>query len=271
MSNSQDDAVSPTGAVRNKLALAPSLISPCGMTRMARLYRSGAVDALIDECDPWYDFVGRALGLTLRYLGGGPLRDLEMATACVFEATAALVGESRMPQAEVGSNSGFDLIPVSAWRGLAATYKEGADKRGAMNWEKGMTVLECLDHGMAHLIERLGDDESQPHMAHACWNYVGAIHSHIMWPKINRPHRRKGGLAPGADAGTLTDRAAGVTWTDLGSGRWRIEQAVEASRPERIELAENGRRLHPWSDLFGGPAARGTRPGGRYTDRDPAA
>jgi hypothetical protein len=79
----------------------------------------------------------------------------------------------------------YDLISPLAMERLAKTYAEGANKRGAHNWENGMPVSDLLNHALAHIYAFLGGDRSEDHIAHAIWNLMAVIHSLALWPHLN--------------------------------------------------------------------------------------
>lgn len=92
----------------------------------------------------------------------------------------------------------YDLISPIGLRALAETYAEGAEKFGAGNWENGMPVVDLLNHAVAHIYKFLGGDRSEPHLAHAAWNLIGAIHSYEQWPELNKDTLRGPDCAPAA-------------------------------------------------------------------------
>ena len=91
----------------------------------------------------------------------------------------------------------YDLVSPIGLREVARACAEGAEKYGDWNWEKGMPVHDLLNHALAHVYEFLAGDRSEPHLGHAAWNLLAAIHSHELWPHLNYPSlRRPGCLAP---------------------------------------------------------------------------
>ena len=90
------------------------------------------------------------------------------------------------------NNVRYDLITPIGLKRLAETYAEGANKRGAHNWENGMPVDDLLNHALAHIYDYLAGDRSQDHLAHAAWNVLGAIHSEVKWPHLNDDKLRTG-------------------------------------------------------------------------------
>lgn len=90
----------------------------------------------------------------------------------------------------------YDLISPIAMEALAATYAEGSAKYGDFNWEKGMPVHDLLNHALRHVFKYLSGDRSEPHLPHAAWGLMAAIHSDAMWPHLNMPHLRRAGCVP---------------------------------------------------------------------------
>lgn len=88
------------------------------------------------------------------------------------------------------NNVRYDLISPIGLKRVAETYAEGAEKRGAHNWENGMPVADLLNHALAHLFDYLAGDRSQDHLAHAGWNVLAAIHSETLWPELNENQLR---------------------------------------------------------------------------------
>lgn len=83
----------------------------------------------------------------------------------------------------------YDLISPIGLRALAETYAEGAAKFGANNWENGMPVTDLLNHAIAHIYDFLGGCRKEPHLAHAAWGLLAAIHSLEKWPELNKDLR----------------------------------------------------------------------------------
>lgn len=79
----------------------------------------------------------------------------------------------------------YDLISPIALERLAKVYKEGADKYGDFNWEKGMPVSDLLNHAIRHMYAYLSGDRTEDHLGHSAWNAMAAIHSAEKWPKLN--------------------------------------------------------------------------------------
>lgn len=91
----------------------------------------------------------------------------------------------------------YDLVSPIGLREVARACAEGASKYGDWNWEKGMPVHDLLNHVLAHVYQFLGGDRSEPHLGHAAWGLLAAIHSHELWPELNAGTlRREGCKAP---------------------------------------------------------------------------
>jgi hypothetical protein len=90
----------------------------------------------------------------------------------------------------------YDLISPIGLREVARTCAEGAQKYGDWNWEKGMPVGDLLNHALAHVYTYLSGDRSEPHLGHAAWNLLAAIHSDELWPRLNDGTLRSPGCAP---------------------------------------------------------------------------
>ena len=94
----------------------------------------------------------------------------------------------------------YDLVSPIGLREVARTCAEGAKKYSDFNWEKGMPVHDLLNHAIAHCYAFLSGDRSEPHLGHAAWNLLAAIHSNELWPHLNEGHMR----AEGCKAPTCT-------------------------------------------------------------------
>lgn len=89
----------------------------------------------------------------------------------------------------------YDLVSPVGLREVARTCAEGAAKYDDFNWEKGMPVHDLLNHALAHIYQFLAGDRAEPHLPHAAWNLLAAIHSHELWPALNEGHLRRPGCA----------------------------------------------------------------------------
>jgi len=90
----------------------------------------------------------------------------------------------------------YDLISPIGLEEVARTCAEGAVKYSPHNWEKGMPVCDLLNHAIRHLYKYLAGDRSEPHLGHAAWNVLGAIHSEKLWPELNEGKLRSEGCVP---------------------------------------------------------------------------
>lgn len=103
------------------------------------------------------------------------------------------IGAERSKDAD---DTRYDLITPIGLEELARTCNEGANKYGDFNWESGMPVHDLLNHALRHIYKYLSGDRSEPHLAHAAWNVLAAIHSDRLWPHLNRGHLRLPGCLP---------------------------------------------------------------------------
>jgi hypothetical protein len=87
----------------------------------------------------------------------------------------------------------YDLVSPIGLREVARTCAEGAAKYSDYNWEKGMPVHDLLNHAIAHVYQFLSGDRSEPHLPHAAWNLLAAIHSSEVWPDLNAGTLREPG------------------------------------------------------------------------------
>lgn len=84
----------------------------------------------------------------------------------------------------------YDLITPIGLRRIAETYKEGYDKYGAFNWERGMPISDILNHAIAHIYQYLSGVESgEDDLAHAAWNLLAAIHMEETHPNLDHELR----------------------------------------------------------------------------------
>lgn len=87
----------------------------------------------------------------------------------------------------------YDLVSPIGLREVARTCAEGAAKYDDFNWEKGMPTHDLLNHAIAHIYSFLAGDRSEPHLPHAAWNLLAAIHSQELWPSLNDGNLRRPG------------------------------------------------------------------------------
>jgi hypothetical protein len=91
----------------------------------------------------------------------------------------------------------YHLISPIGLKAVAETCREGEVKYGAFSWEKGFPASDLLNHAIAHLYNFLAGDRSEPHLPHAAWNVLAAIHSVTLWPHLNTDLRGPGCTPPG--------------------------------------------------------------------------
>ena len=87
----------------------------------------------------------------------------------------------------------YDLISPIGLRAVAEACAEGAEKYNDYNWERGMPASDLLNHAIRHIYAFLAGDRSEPHLGHAAWNVLGAIHSLEKWPDLNDGKFRRPG------------------------------------------------------------------------------
>lgn len=92
----------------------------------------------------------------------------------------------------------YHLITPIGLRRIAETYKEGFDKYGAYNWERGFPIGDVLNHAIAHIFAYLeGKPTGEDDLAHAAWNLLAAMHMEETHPELehqlrpNHPMNRK--------------------------------------------------------------------------------
>lgn len=90
----------------------------------------------------------------------------------------------------------YDLVSPIGLREVARACAEGAQKYSDYNWEKGMPVHDLLNHVLAHIYQYLGGDRGEPHLGHAAWGMLAAIHSDELWPHLNEGTLRGPGCTP---------------------------------------------------------------------------
>lgn len=71
----------------------------------------------------------------------------------------------------------FDLISPLALKELALVCEKGAATYAPRNWEAGMEVSRMFSSALRHLSQALARQEDEPHLAHAMWNCMAAIHT----------------------------------------------------------------------------------------------
>lgn len=134
----------------------------------------------------------------------------------------------------------YDLITPIGLREVARTCAEGAAKYDDYNWEKGMPVHDLLNHAIAHVYQFLAGDRSEPHLPHAAWNLLAAIHSDQLWPELNAGTLRgEGCCRPLAVAGRGAEPATPQPHFDLAAIRERARRWSGPFTPTYKALADD--------------------------------
>lgn len=91
-------------------------------------------------------------------------------------------GQGKMKTTDFGakreSNDGrgrFDLLPYEALEALSKWYEQGADKYGERNWEKGISVKDCINRMIRHAIKAGNGWTDEDHLSAVMWNAAAAI------------------------------------------------------------------------------------------------
>lgn len=79
----------------------------------------------------------------------------------------------------------FHLVSPVGLRRVAEACHEGAKKYSPYNWEKGMPLVDLLEHALQHIYHYLDGDRTDDHLGHAAWNLLAACHSEERWPELN--------------------------------------------------------------------------------------
>ena len=70
----------------------------------------------------------------------------------------------------------FELISPYGLEALAKIYRQGGDRHGVRNWEKGLPEGVVLNHALAHLNKYMKGDRSEDHLAKVAWGMFALIH-----------------------------------------------------------------------------------------------
>ena len=124
------------------------------------------------------DAVQSVAGFCPPQVFGQPTKDVEILKegGTQFETGAVRSGDANTVM--------YQLISPIGLRRLAETMKEGFDKYGAYNWERGMPIGDILNHGIRHMYLYLSGDRSEDHLAHATWNLMAAMHMEETHPEM---------------------------------------------------------------------------------------
>lgn len=189
-----------TGAVRSadRVKVRYDLITPIGMKRLGR---QAAIAMRQISSESGNKALSLCLGHIFDFLSGNTEYDkfdhLAQATLCLFH----FLQIDRKNGYELKNwddtiRYRYDLIPPEGLKAVAEAYAEGAVKYSAFNWEKGMPVHDILNHAIAHILDWLSGDRSEDHLGHCGWNLMAAMHSQVLWPKLNEGQLRINGCVP---------------------------------------------------------------------------
>lgn len=93
--------------------------------------------------------------------------------------------ESGAVRSSCAEDARYDLVSPIGLEAVARACKEGAEKYGDFNWERGMPAHDLLNHALRHIYKWLGGDRNEEHLGHAAWGVMAAIHSMEVWPELN--------------------------------------------------------------------------------------
>lgn len=101
-------------------------------------------------------------------------------------------GQGEMKETEFGamreSNEGrgrFDLLPYEAIEALAMWYEAGSKKYEERNWEKGISVKDCINRMIRHSLKAGNGRTDEDHLAAVMWNAAAAITMMQRMPECN--------------------------------------------------------------------------------------
>jgi hypothetical protein len=89
------------------------------------------------------------------------------------------------------SNNGrgrFDLLPYEAIEELAKWYEEATGKYPERDWEKGLSVKDCINRMIRHSIKAGNGWTDEDHLAAVMWNAAAAITMIKRRPDCNDHH-----------------------------------------------------------------------------------
>lgn len=69
----------------------------------------------------------------------------------------------------------FDLLPYEALEAYAIWSELGADKYGDRNWERGLSVKDCINRLVRHAVKAGNGWTDEDHLAACIWNAAAAI------------------------------------------------------------------------------------------------
>ena len=119
------------------------------------------------------------------YLQDQYLKHIQQNGVNVMSTSRMAKGQGKMEVNEHGgkreSNKGrgrFDLLPYEGLEELAIWYEDGAEKYGDRNWEKGLSVKDCVNRMVRHSLKAANgfmDEGPFAHLAAVAWNAIAAI------------------------------------------------------------------------------------------------
>lgn len=145
---------------------------------------------------------------------------------------------------------GLDFLSISpvAMIALARTCQEGAVKYGHHNWELGMPTTDLLNHAQRHLWMWQAGDRSEPHLPHAFWGIMAAIHMDTLHPELSAARTRGPGCSVTPAMRDHLERTAGPRAAQRKAGKfaalgnWFLDQVAEirtilGGRPREIHVS----------------------------------
>lgn len=152
-------------------------------------------------------------------------------------------------------NVRYDLISPIALDEIAKTYAEGSAKYGDHNWLKGMPVSDLLNHSLRHVYMFLSGDRSEPHLAHAGWGLMAAIHSEKQWPHLNENLLGPGCTPPsdGPAVTYVTKPSGSLRATDFPKTNFDAAETPAASPGGQCAGCESPGMCSDLYEYFGSP------------------
>ncbi len=103
-------------------------------------------------------------------------------------STTASTGAVRSKLYEMGHQFElrYDLMLDNdvAMRRIAEVFGEGFRKYPFRNWKKGFPESVYINHAFEHLRMYLTGDQSEDHIAHACWNLMALMFAQERLPEL---------------------------------------------------------------------------------------
>ncbi len=111
------------------------------------------------------------------------IQPLEVIEAHIWAGTKETFVEKAV-RSNDADGTAYHLISPIALARLAATYREGSNKYGDHNWEKGFPIGDCINHALRHINYFNVGDRSEDHLAHAAWNLFAIMHYQATHPEL---------------------------------------------------------------------------------------